>query len=42
MLTTMASGGRHTCSANDDDPAAAVAPDEDEEGEDLYNDNYLE
>jgi DNA replication licensing factor MCM2 len=27
---------------NDDDPAAAVAPDEDEEGEDLYNDNYLE
>lgn len=27
---------------DDDDPAAAVAPDEDEEGEDLFNDNYLE
>ena len=27
----------------DDDPAAAPAPDEeDEEGEDLFNDNYLE
>jgi len=27
----------------DDDPAAAAAPDEeDEEGEDLFNDNYLE
>jgi hypothetical protein len=27
---------------DDDDPAAVVAPDEDEEGEDLFNDNYLE
>ena len=27
---------------DDDDPAATVAPDEDEEGEDLFNDNYLE
>ncbi|CAD6257112.1 unnamed protein product [Miscanthus lutarioriparius] len=27
---------------DDDDPAAAVAPDEDEEGEDLFNDNYLD
>jgi DNA replication licensing factor MCM2 len=26
----------------DDDEPAAVAPDEDEEGEDLFNDNYLE
>ncbi|PWZ26529.1 DNA replication licensing factor MCM2 [Zea mays] len=27
---------------DDDDPAAVVAPDEDEEGEDLFNDNYLD
>jgi DNA replication licensing factor MCM2 len=28
--------------SDDEDPAAVVATDEDLEGEDLFNDNYLE